>query len=433
MLKTSVIALILSLTSWAQAAVWNNANQWSPTWESRFNNWVQAEWQIDFFSRKTLPNGQSNPYYGLRADCADTVYSMRIVFAYENRLPFVIKDPTASGRTISNQMSRWDDKNETTRIRSFLSYMFNVVSTKSLPNDTYPIAISRKAVRSGSLILTTSKNHHSWTLKEMLPIGVPHLVFNSVIGATSGSGLQQRQSWPNPAWVFEGNTTPSGHAGFRYWRPEATLLGPVWQVPGYSEEQYSVPMSQWVRFAQNRLASTQETDEQMVNRMLNAACEGLKTRVPAVKEGLDFLARNPRCMPYATYDLYSTPNRDIRAFDDLVALRTAYRDMLKENGGNQLSSNSVARLNKIYPKITASASSETASMGQQAITAASVCVTNYGQGRTIDLADFKRRIYAGLLSNNPHDSIEYRWGEKSGSSSLARSCQSWDVWKPNLN
>ncbi|MEN0060170.1 MAG: hypothetical protein AAGB31_15130, partial [Bdellovibrio sp.] len=104
----------------AAAAVWSDVNEWSPEFENSFAEWVRREWQTDFFSRKTLRNGQSNPYHGFRADCADTVYSMRIVFAYENRLPFVMKDPTASGRTLSNRMSRWDHQSELQRVRSFL-------------------------------------------------------------------------------------------------------------------------------------------------------------------------------------------------------------------------------------------------------------------------------------------------------------------------
>lgn len=262
MKRLGLLLLSFFVVTSAKAAVWNNVNEWSPAWEQRFADWVQSSWQIDFFARKTLPNGQSNPYYGLRTDCADTVYSARIVFAYENSLPFVMQDPTASGRTLSNKMTRFDAQSESRRIKSFLSYMYDMVSTRSLPNDTYPVAISRDTVHSGGLMLTTTKNHHSWSIKEILPIGVPHFVFNSTVGATTGSMLQQRQSWPNPDWVFEGDKTPTGNAGFRYWRPEAYLNQPVWKTPGYSEEQYRVPMNKWVRYAQTRLALSHETDEQ---------------------------------------------------------------------------------------------------------------------------------------------------------------------------
>lgn len=432
MIRSILIAALLLVGNTAQAAVWTEVNQWSQAYEDRFAEWVKAEWRTDFFSRKNLPNGQSNPYYGLRVDCADTVYSMRIIFAYENRLPFVAQDPTASGKTISNKMSRWDGQSEINRVRNFLWYIYGVMSTRSLPNDTYPVAISRNTIRPGSLLATSKKNHHSWTIKEILPIGVPYLVYNSVVGANSGFGLQERQSWPNPDWVFEGDFSPSSGAGFRYWRPASSLNKPVWQVPGYSEEQFKVPLNKWVRHMQSRLALRQETDEQLINRLMQTSCVGFKDRVTSVNEGLDFLKKNPKCMPYATYDTYSTPNRDRRIFDDIMSLRRAYKEILQINGGNQLSPALKNQLNKVFPYISLSAAQETARMQTQGTTAASVCVVNYLPGRSMDLAEFKRRLFLGQISNNPHDSGEYRWGEVRGPLQRARSCQSWDAWAPDL-
>ncbi len=109
---------------------------------------------------------------------------------------------------------------------------------------------------------------------------------------------------------------PAGNAGFRYWKPVTHILKPVWEVPGYSEEQYRIPLNKWVRYAQKRLALSQETDPQMMTRLLKTTCEGFTARVTSIKEGLDYLKSNNRCMDYATYDTYSTPNRDRRVFDD---------------------------------------------------------------------------------------------------------------------
>lgn len=432
MLRSFILATLLLLGVSAHAVVWTDVNSWSPAYEARFAEWVRNEWRTDFFARKTLSNGQSNPYYGLHVDCADTVYSMRIIFSYENGLPFVAQDPTSSGDTISNKMSRWNGQDEITRVRNFLRFIYETMSTRSLPNDTYPVAISRDTVRSGGLMMTTKKNHHSWTIKEILPIGVPYLVYNSVVGSNSGLSLQERQSWPNPDWVFETDATPSGNAGFRYWRPAAYINRPVWEVPGYSEEQYRVPLDRWVRYAQSRLALRQETDDQMVRRLVKTVCEGFQGRVPTVKEGLEYLSKNPRCMDYATYDTYSTPNRDRRIFDDFMSLRRTYREILQANGGNQLSAELIAQLNKIFPAITQSAAKETASMGPQISTESSICVTEYLPGKKMDLAEFKRRLFLGMISNNPHDDGPYRWGELRGSSPRVRSCSSWDPWSPDL-
>lgn len=433
MLRILILSFTLMMSLSAQAAVWSDVNQWSSAWENRFAEWVRSEWRADFFSRKYLSNGQNNPYYGLRVDCADTVYSMRIIFSYENHLPFVIQDPTASGKTISNKMSRWDSQSEINRVRNFLWFMYATISTHTLPNDTYPVAISRETIHSGGLMMTTKKNHHSWTIKEILPIGVPHLIFNSVVGSHSGYDLKERQSWPNPDWVFEGEHHPAGNAGFRYWRPAAYINRPVWEVPGYSEEQYHIPLSKWVSYAQNRLALSKETDNQLITRLLKSICDGFSERVPAVKEGLEYLNSHPRCMDYETYDTYSTPNRDRRIFDDLMALRRSYRQILGTNGGNQLQAELIHQLNKIFPAINNSAAYESSKMEPQSQNVFSVCVTEYLPGRKMDLAEFKRRLFMGSLSNNPHDGGEIRWGSARGPSELARKCSSWDSWNPDLN
>lgn len=427
-MRILTVFLILVLSWSAQAQVWTTRQNWSSGWEQRYSSWVRAHWQADFFARRRLPDGRPNPYHGLRADCADTVYSMRVVFAYENGLPFAINDPTGSGRLITNEMTRFDNLGQPARIRAFLEYVYKVVSTRTMQNDTYPVAIRKDTIRPGIMLKTVEKHHHSWTLKEMLPIGVPYLVFNSVIGANSGSMLQERKSWPNPKWFFEGNQTPQGHAGFRDWRPAAYLKRPVWEVPGYSEEQYRIPLSRWTSVVTSKLATRSESAEARLKRLSDAACADLKGRVTAVKEGVDYLNRSGgRCMNYETYDTYSTPSRDRRFFDALVELRAAY----KESRGS-ISRETRDRMDKIFPFIDRSAREETSRMGATSVDSDSLCTVTYASGRKIDLAEAKRRMFAGLMSHNPLDDLEYRWGERRGPSSRARSCPSWDPWTPDL-
>lgn len=414
------------------AAVWTDVNQWSPDWENRYSSWVKNEWNKYFFSRQLLPNGQSNPYYGFRVDCADAVYSMRLIFAYENRLPFVIKDPTYSAARISNKMSRWDHRREIERVRSFLYYIHETTSTRSLPGDTYPVAISRKTIRSGGVLATTAVNHHSWTLKEILPIGVPYLVYNSVVGSHSGFTMQERKSWPNPNWVFEGDFSSSSGAGFRYWRPASSLSKPVWEVPGYSTEQFQIPLSKWTKTLQSRLATHQEDDTSMITRLVENVCVGFKDRVSYVNEALSYKRQYPSCMYYEAFDIYSSPSRDERIFDDLLLLRRTYKEILQRNNGQNLTASQKAELTKIFPYINQSASSETRQMQPQSITDDSVCVVNYLSNRTMDMAEFKRRLFAGWISNNPNERGEYRWGVLRGPSDHARYCPSWGGWSPNL-
>jgi hypothetical protein len=420
----------------AEAQVWNDVNTWSPEWEQRYAEWVRQNWQADFFSRETLPNGQSNPYYGLRLDCADTIYSMRIIFSYESRLPFVAQDPTTIGRTISNRMRRWNhESDEQTRVREFLEYIYDLMSTVSLPNDTFPVPINRTWIHGGGLMKTTAKNHHSWSIKEILPIGVPHLIFNSTVGSHSSFELQERISWPHPEWVFEDDFTPMGTAGFRYWRPASALNKPVWEVPNYSEEQYHFPLTRWNKIAQSKLAISNESQEQTIRRLLKTACDSMVTRIQYVNEGLAALhdLKPTQCMDAATFDTYSSPSRDHRIFDDISDLRRTYKDMVKDNGAQEIPADLKSQLGKIFPYLEKTAAQEEALMTESSIDARSVCLLVYRSGRKIDLAEAKRRLFAGLMSNNPMDEVEYRWGEKQGPSPRAQACPSWGGWTPDLS
>jgi hypothetical protein len=116
-----------------------------------------------------------------------------------------------------------------------------------------------------------------------------------------------------------------------------------------------------------------------------------------------------------------------------MALRNGYKDIVHANGGNQLSSQLKAQLDKIFPEINQSAKIETSRMAPSEIGANSVCVIEYGKGQKMDLAELKRRLFAGLISNNPHDGFEYRWGLKKGPSPEAKVCPSWDLWSPDFS
>ena len=138
-------------------------------------------------------------------------------------------------------------------------------------------------------------------------------------------------------------------------------------------------------------------------------------------------------MNYATYETYSTPSRDERVFDDLVALRMAYHDILVDAKTTNLARQTVNQMEKVFPYPKSKIRDEALKMASQNITPDSICVIEYAQGRKMDMAEMKRRLFLGLLSNNPHDDLQYRWGDLKGPSPLARRCQSWDPWKPNLN
>lgn len=425
-----IFTIFLSLQSFSQ--VWSHSRDWSGQDELNFQTWVQNQWQADIYARTQLPNGQKNPYYGLRADCADTVYSMRIIYSFENSLPFQMQDPSGGGGVISNQMKRFNGTSDPLqRFRQFLNYVWGVGSTASIPNDTYPVAISKSTVTSGGIIVTTHVNHHSWTIKNILPIGVPDLIFNSRVHKEGSFQLQERQSWPNPSWVFEGDFSPTSGAGLRYWKPTSSINKAAWQVPGYSEEQYRIPLKNWNSVVTAKLASSSEAPQAHLERLLKTVCEGFQSRISVVQDAVTELKKNTACYDDAKYDEFSTPSRDQRVFDDLMELRRVFEEILSKDP-SQVSPELVTQLGKIYPYINSPAKIEAQKMGAQISSQHSLCQIQYAEGKKIDLAEAKRRMFAGLMSNNPMDGSAERWGEKRGPSELASRCPSWDLWSPSF-
>lgn len=420
----------------AQAAVWQTEHEWNAEWEKRYQKWVREEWTADFFAKRNR-NGVRNPYYGMRNDCADTVYTMRMIFAFENKLPFKIKDHTSvSYRTISNEMNRWNGyRSELTRFKKFWAYVSKSKgSTRSLPNDSYPVAVNRERITPGTFILASRKQHHSWTIRRVLSTGIPHLVYNSTIGAGASPQLKQNIKWPNPYWMFAkairgGYPQPSSHVGVRAFRWPEHIGKPVWEVPGYSREQYEIKVKHWRNTVQRKLALRGEGTNGKLVRLLDNVCLGLRDRVQTVRDTINFIIRQgERCLTRSEVAIHSTPSKDRRLFYAMMELRNTFKSANKEAIPYQLRQ----RLYKIFPYISSSASYEKRNMRYSSLNEHSYCRITYLRGRTIDLAEAKRRMFKGLLNTNPNEPTFVRWGEK-WSSWRTDMCNDYgDTWRPRL-
>jgi hypothetical protein len=390
----ATIALALAITAqFANAAVWETTQSWSPSWERSYRDWVSSSWDKHYFARP-------GTYQNITMDCADTVYAMRFVFAAKHGLPFAIKDPTGGRGIISNRMTRWDGQPQSVRLRNFLQYVFDITETATIPNDTYPVAVNRSALGSGSLILTDKENHHSWTVKAISRTGIPYLLFSSRPARTV---LYERFEYPSIGFTFPNGISPETHAGFRAFRWPEHLQVPVWQVPGYSTEQYGFSPSTWHKQMQRRLATEQETGEQRLSRNLTDACRGARERAEMVLKA-DQINRQLgyQCMSQQTYDDYSTPSRDQRLKANFEAVRSAYQ------AAKSLSLSKAVR-----------AQAEHVVGGGRS---GSYCGIEIAPGVTLSLGQVYARSMAGRLSSNPNETIRVRWGLDSGPSGKARSC-----------
>lgn len=399
------IALNTFVAKPAGAAVWLSQSEWTATDEEKFNHWVKENWSRHFFAQ---PN---TVYTGLEVDCADTVYSLRVIYAAQAGLPFAIQDPTGGKTRITNAMTRWDHLPAEIRVRSFLQYLYGIVSTRSLPNDTYPVAVNRQAIVPGGLILADELSHHSYTIQDISESGIPHLVFSSRPAKTS---LLEMFGFPSFGFLFQGGLKPERGAGFRYWRKSSELGIPSFKVTGYSEEQYTLPQgTAWAKTMQARLALVDEIIEDKLNRLLTASCREAKERVAIVQEGVQYLERmkERKCMNAQEFDDYSTPNRDARLKNTLRETEEAIAEW--KSTPSILTANLVAMIDGFTQ------ASEKAAQDYCTIETG---FDQEGIPATLTLADLNARFKKGLISYNPHDPWTVRWGFTSGRSERARSC-----------
>lgn len=470
------------------ADLWTVTQQWSPELETQYQEWVKTNAKVDMFSREFLDTKKTvlNPYYGMTTDCADTVYALRVIFSFENGLPWAIRNPASPRNVIAQTMKRFDSYPEgVPRLRAFFSMLFDIVSTTSLQNDTYPVSINK--IHPGVIILTAKINHHSWTIAGIDAKGNPRLVYNSVVGKASGSKLQQRSSWPNPFWVFQPDEklidpkdplsakikvpvyVLDSYAGFRYWIPVDKLTTDMRLLPEYSNDQYELDLKSWKQTIQTKLATKKESLQEVVERLLKDACDDVKQRITAVEEAdhyrkllkqaqekeaalilakasmlpieekdqdlLDILKEynadknalaNPQCLTAKQYDQLSTPSRDKRLFDAVMLARAYFVHAMEIGGTKAFSAIRLKQFKRIFAHHDKPARIES-DLATAPIAAGelSICRVRIGK-ETLDMAEIKRRLFKSYLSSNPNEDVLGRWGGRAGKSSeLAASCSTY--------
>ncbi|MFN7454501.1 MAG: hypothetical protein ACK5RO_07555 [Pseudobdellovibrionaceae bacterium] len=387
--------MVICLSVMSQAAVWTNQNSWNTDYEKKYQEWVRANWTADYFTKP-------GPFQNVKLDCADAVYALRMIFSYENKLPFVMNDPTGGRKKISNEMSRWDAQPEAQRARSFLLYLFGVLSTASLPDDSYPVSLQRSVLNSGSFILTDRKNHHAWTIHSFSQYGIPFLIYGSRPPTTK---LYTRNEYPTVGFLFPNGINPASKAGFRNFKQPEQLSKPSLQVSGASLEQYELPSNRWSSSIQKKMAMIDETAEARAERLLETACQSLKDRISVViaADGLN-RKLGSQCMDATQYDDFSTPNRDQRFLGNMLEIQSLAGDK------NSLSSRTLQKLESVLSGEISGADSN------------AFCRQEVQSGLWISLGQASERIQKNKLSSNPMDAIERRWGFSESSSEKARRC-----------
>lgn len=391
-MKNLLFTILFSFTFFtstnSQAAVWQAENQWDQTWENKYRDWVLMNWTSDYFTKP-------GPFQNLKLDCADAAYSMRLIYSYTAKLPFVVNDPTGGPKLISQEMSRWDGQPEDKKVRNFLLFIFQLTSTGSLQKDSFPVAITPSSLSSGSILTTDLANHHTWTVQSFSPAGIPFLIFGSRPAVTS---LYTRFEFPTSGFVFPKGLSAITQAGFKNFKQPLDLKTPSLQVPGSSDEQYRLTASLWASTIQRKLATRTEDLNTMAKRILAGTCQSLKERRDIVLQGNKLnLSLGSQCMNAQQYDDYSTPSRDQRFLDQVTVLNDVYQQW-KSTSPDELDVETAAKM-------------ESLQQGEEsALDPNAFCVVEIQTGVPLTLGQMFARLKGKKISSNPMDSIETRWG-----------------------
>ena len=405
MKKYLLLIPLLLISLWgasAQAAVWKATNTWSHAWETKYQDWVSKNWKPNFFMN---PNNQK--YYRIPHDCADAIYLMRLVFSYENRLPFVINH-YKPGKLITNDMNQWDKQTEHQRVRSFMLYINDRVGTRGLYKDTFPVPLSQ--IRAGDLYVEPGS--HSYVIVGITDTGVPVIMSST----TPASPKMMIQLYAFP--FFIPSDRKNMRDGYRRFKWPKNIKKPIQQQPGYSAEQYQIAAAtdyNYVAFTDviaKKLRRRPEPITEKTTRLLHGLCSFAKERVNYVNDGIKFVQqlrakrdRNGRvvrrCMNATEYDYYSTPSRDKRLkryFQEV--LNIAYQGGVIKEG--EINSQLVARAifhDTVPPELERAMDSF-----------CRIAAYPHDDKKYINLRSLWKSLASGRISSDPHAPYQNRWG-----------------------
>ncbi|MGD2117704.1 MAG: hypothetical protein PVG66_05040 [Chromatiales bacterium] len=351
MLRYLVIFLITPI-SLSHADIWESKNEWNEHWEDAYSQWVQEHYTADIFT--------SGKYQGFLHDCSDSVYYARLLFAYENQLPFVIEDPDYTGEnsrrsqtfdeqtrdrpdnpydvvteTISNDMDFYDHLEPKQRLARFVELVGRVTWTRSLLNDTYPVQLNRQWFRPGIVAVLPKTTVFSEGDFDILNYDV---VANN-LEATTTAGHAQLVTRVDETGVIHylKSTIPAkvqpllpttlnsfvpdiDGGSYRRWKQPQHYAMEESELPGYGTEQFDLD-GVFEDVMQQRLALVNESKTDKLARLANEVCAQLQQRIPVVQYGWEYKQQiGERCMNFDEYDLHSTPSRDGKIINTLKYL-----------------------------------------------------------------------------------------------------------------
>ena len=296
--------LILIFASAANSAVWSTTASWSDAEERHYQEWIAQKLGGDFFI--------TGPWAGIETDCADAVYAARIIFSFENGLPFATRSSLKTKQgplSLNNDATLWDHiQSPEARVRAFIDTVNDVTWTGSLPRDTDAVEISKETIVPGIMWLRPG---HVELVKNVRSSGVVDL-----IGSTVPAAVRNLMTVTDLGYV---PNKPS--LGFRKWRwpgtePKiSTDTRPAAKIEIREDIDFlssTQTVFQFEADVHSALASRSELQSETIGRVAGDFCTLLHSRAEIVELSEVRRSKLQRCMNSRDYDAYSTPSRDLR-------------------------------------------------------------------------------------------------------------------------
>ncbi|MEN9501078.1 MAG: hypothetical protein RI964_363 [Pseudomonadota bacterium] len=399
-------SLVLLLTasmlmpSLASAEVWPNENTWDDSWEARYRDWVRTSWKDDIFMDSSKPI-----YYKFENDCADAVYMMRLIFSYENRLPFAINNRDKAGKLINNSLNSWDSLAPPQRVRQFMNYVADMTSSASLPSDTYPVALND--IKPGDIYVAPGV--HSYQIVEVTDAGIAEVM-------ASTTPKQARYLLRTPSFPFYIPEDKHLGDGYRRFKAPQNIMKPANAQPGYSEEQFQLAAElngDYVAFTDiisKKLGHREERPDEKTQRLLLALCMYANDRSVYVYDALFYLQKirneGRHCMNAKEYDDHSTPGRDKRLKMFFDSIRRHLDRVGRFDPRSQPARWAKAVFSNDQPPPQEMQNLNNFCQVQMTLVDEDAHEPNY----FMSLRELRQNVDAGTLSSDPHASLEYRWG-----------------------
>ncbi len=442
-------------------AVWDVRHNWSEGYENLYAAFVESIFDFPVDEDLTwtslhelTENADRNilyDYYGeeedstleMGPDCADLPYMIRAYFAWKMGLPFGFRQcsrgragqpPRCQNLQTNVSVTRADSVNTPAfqqfsrrNVRSGVHSASGRTHPDDEDTDYYPIAMSREALRPGTLY--ADPYGHLLIIAQWIPQGATD--YGVLIGADAQpDGTVGRRRFWRGSFLFTPETTDVG-AGFKAFRPlrwsrsrgEMTSLTNSEledhaDFAPYSLEQYSGTSDDFY-FRMEEIINPRPLDPlAMLVSLVDALDESVSRRVNSVNNGEAYMADNNYReveMPtgYSIFETsgawedFSTPSRDMRLLISIDTVRlfpervrqAPTRYGLPESGEGLESG--VAEIQAALAELLAAKTFD--------------YTRSDGSAWTLSLADVVDRRVGFEISYNPNDCAEIRWVAPQGS------------------